>query len=83
MLIDGFLPKDASKDSYDILMISVTNLYSKLDTDEKLLVALTFDAGYTQTVVAMILQVSSKTISSRIKKLKKKLELDYGKNHFK
>jgi len=83
VLIDGFLPKDASKDSYDILMISVTNLYSKLDTDEKLLVALTFDAGYTQTVVAMILQVSSKTISSRIKKLKKKLELDYGKNHFK
>lgn len=80
MLIDGFLPNDSNRDEYDILMISVTNLYSKLNDEEKLIVALTFDAGYTQTVVAMIMRTSDKTISKKIDGIRKKLVKNTVKN---
>jgi len=73
VLIDGFLPRDNTREEYDVLMMSVTNLYSKLDNEEKLIVALAFDAGYTQTVVAMIMQVSGKTISKKIARIRQKL----------
>ena len=73
MPTDGLMPSDKNRDDYDFLMLSVTNLYSKLNDQEKLIVALTFDAGYTQTVVAMIMHVSSKTISTKIKRIRVKL----------
>lgn len=59
-------------------MNSIENLYCRLqDPIDKFVVAFVFELGYTQSVTANCLDVSSAAVCKRIKKIKKKLKKKY------
>ena len=72
------LPQNPTPEEYFILMSSVGNLYRKVtDPIDKFIVALVFELGYTQTVVADCLEITSAAVSKRLKKIKKRLKTKY------
>ena len=61
-------------------MFCVARVYGKLiDPIDKFLIAFVFELGYTQTMAADCLDVSSAAVSKRLDKIRSKLKRRYKK----
>jgi hypothetical protein len=72
------LPIDPTPEEKDIALLGVQNIYNKFkDPMDHLIIALVFELGYPQTIVADITRRTPKTIWLRIKKIKTVLSITH------